>query len=102
MELTLKMTFDELMHIAQIRTSVPMEKRALFAFQSSNVVRRCADLVDNMVQLLGGRAIYMSSDIIQPWLDIMAARAHVANDPANRTSDVVGTMMGEAPTFTFV
>jgi 3-hydroxy-9,10-secoandrosta-1,3,5(10)-triene-9,17-dione monooxygenase len=79
-----------------------MEKRALFAYQSSSVVRRLARLVDDMVQLLGGRAIYMSSDIIQPWLDLNAARAHVANDPANRTSDVVGTMLGEPAAFTFL
>ena len=54
-----------------------------------------------MVQLLGGRAIYMTSEIIQPWLDINAGRAHVANDPGNRYGDVVGSMFGEAPTFTF-
>lgn len=35
-------------------------------------------------------------------LDLNAARAHVANDPANRTADVLGTMAGEAPGFTFV
>lgn len=102
MELTLKAAFDELMAIAESGQPVPMEKRALFAYQSSNVVRRCADLVDDMVQLLGGRAIYMTSEIIQPWLDILAARAHVANDPANRTGDVVGSLIGEAPTFNFV
>ena len=51
---------------------------------------------------MGGRAIYMSSEIIQPWLDLNAARAHVANDPGNRTTDVVGTMLGEAPGFTFL
>jgi len=55
-----------------------------------------------MVQLLGGRAIYTSSEIIQPWLDLNAGRAHVANDPNNRTSDVVGTILGEAPAFTFL
>lgn len=102
MELTLRTTFDEQMALAATGTPLPMEMRALAAYQSSRVVRRCAGLIDDMVQLLGGRAIYMSSDIIQPWLDVMAARAHVANDPANRTGDVVGTMMGEAPTFTFV
>jgi 3-hydroxy-9,10-secoandrosta-1,3,5(10)-triene-9,17-dione monooxygenase len=79
-----------------------MERRALFAYQSSNVVRRMADLVDDMVKLLGGRAIYMSSPVLQPWLDLHAARAHVANDPANRVSDVVGTLLGEPPAFTFV
>ena len=102
MELTLKTTFDDLMDIANRGEPIPMEKRALYAYQSSNVVRRLADLVDDMVQLLGGRAIYMSSEILQPWLDIHAGRAHVANDPNNRTSDVIGTMLGEAPTFTFM
>jgi 3-hydroxy-9,10-secoandrosta-1,3,5(10)-triene-9,17-dione monooxygenase len=102
MELTLRTTFDNMLAKAQAGTPPSMEERALAAYQSSTVVRRCAALIDDMVQLLGGRAIYMSSEIIQPWLDVMAARAHVANDPANRTGDVVGTMLGEAPGFTFV
>jgi 3-hydroxy-9,10-secoandrosta-1,3,5(10)-triene-9,17-dione monooxygenase len=102
MEQNLRLTFDDLMAIAESGQPIPMDKRALYAYQSSMVVRRLARLVDDMVQLLGGRAIYMSSEIIQPWLDLHAARAHVANDPANRTSDVVGTMMGEEPAFTFL
>lgn len=102
MELTLKTTFDECMDIAKRGETVPMEKRALFAYQSSTVVRRLARLVDDMVQLLGGRAIYMTSDIIQPWLDLNAARAHVANDPNNRTGDVIGTILGQPPAFTFL
>ncbi len=102
MEQNLRLTFDDLMSIAESGQPIPMEKRALYAYQSSMVVRRLARLVDDMVQLLGGRAIYMSSEIIQPWLDLNAARAHVANDPANRTPDVVGTMMGEEPVFTFL
>jgi 3-hydroxy-9,10-secoandrosta-1,3,5(10)-triene-9,17-dione monooxygenase len=102
MEATLRLTFDDLMSIADSGQPIPMEKRALYAYQSSTVVRRLARLVDDIVHLLGGRAIYMSSEIIQPWLDLNAARAHVANDPSNRTADVVGTMLGEAPTFTFM
>jgi 3-hydroxy-9,10-secoandrosta-1,3,5(10)-triene-9,17-dione monooxygenase len=39
----------------------------------------------------------MTSDIIQPWLDLHAGRAHVANDPGNRTSDAINAMLGEAP-----
>jgi 3-hydroxy-9,10-secoandrosta-1,3,5(10)-triene-9,17-dione monooxygenase len=31
--------------------------------------------------LLGGRAIYLDSPVVRYWLDINAARAHVANDP---------------------
>lgn len=102
MELTLEKTFEELLEIAERGEDIPMEKRALFAYQSSTVVRRLAKLVDDMVELLGGRAIYTSSEIIQPWLDIKAARAHVANDPNNRTKDVVGTMLGQPPVFNFM
>lgn len=102
MENTLRLTFDELMGFATRGEPIPMEKRALFAYNSSTVVRRLADMVDDMVQLLGGRAIYMTSPILQPWLDLHAGRAHVANDPANRTADVVGTMLGEQPAFNFL
>lgn len=97
METTLRLTFDDLMDYATRGVDIPMEKRAFFTYQSSTVVRRLASLVDDVVQLLGGRAIYMTSDIIQPWLDLHAGRAHVANDPANRTGDAIGTMLGEAP-----
>ena len=102
MELTLKATFDDLLAMAERGEEIPLEKRALYTYQSSTVVRRLARLVDDMVQLLGGRAIYTTSEILQPWLDLNAARAHVANDPANRTKDVVGTMLGQAPVFTFL
>ena len=102
MEATLRLTFDAMMASAGRGESITLEHRALYAYQSSTVVRRLARLVDDMVQLLGGRAIYMSSEIIQPWLDLNAARAHVANDPANRAGDVVGTMLGEPPAFAFV
>ena len=102
MEQTLKLTFEDLMGYAERGETIPMEKRTLYAYNSSAVVRRLADLVDDMMQLLGGRAIYMSSPIIQPWLDLNAGRAHVANDPNNRTLDVVGGLLGQEPTFTFL
>lgn len=102
MELTQRATFDEMMGYAERGETIPMARRGIFAYQSASVVRRMAALVDDMVKLLGGRAVYMSSPILQPWLDLHAARAHVANDPANRTSDVIATMHGEAPAFTFI
>ena len=102
MEQTLRLSFDDLMSLAEEGREIPMQKRALYAYQSSTVVRRLAELVDGMVQLLGGRAVYTSSAIIQPWLDLNAARAHVANDPNNRTTDVVGTLCDQAPTFKFL
>ena len=102
MEHTLRLTFDDLMDLAQQRLPIPMAKRAHYAFNSASVVRRMADLVDDIVQLLGGRAIYTSSPIIQPWLDLNAGRAHVANDPNNRASDLVNTALGHQPSFNFL
>jgi len=102
MEATLRLSFDDLMGHAERGEAIPMEKRALFAYNSSSVVRRLADLADEMIQLLGGRAIYMTSPIIQPWLDLNAGRAHVANDPNTRTADVIGTMLGEPVANTFL
>ncbi len=102
MEQTLRLTFEDLMAHAERGEAIPMEKRTRYAYNSSSVVRRMAELVDDMVKLLGGRAVYMSSAIIQPWLDLHAGRAHVANDPNNRTTDFVGGMLGQAPTFTFL
>ena len=102
MEQTLRLTFDDLMDYAERGEPIPMQKRTQYAYNSASVVRRMADLVDDMVKLLGGRAIYMSSPIIQPWLDLHAGRAHVANDPANRTADLVGGLLGREPGFTFL
>ncbi|MBM3512210.1 MAG: flavin-dependent monooxygenase [Alphaproteobacteria bacterium] len=102
MEVVQQLTFEELISLADQGKAIPMERRAMFAYQSSTVVRRMVDLIDDVMQLLGGRAIYTSSAIIQPWLDLNAARAHVANDPNNRTGDVIGTMMSESPTFNFL
>lgn len=102
METTLRLTMDELLGYAERGEAIPMEKRTFFAYQSSTVVRRLADLVDDIVKQLGGRAIYMTSDILQPWLDLHAGRAHVANDPNNRTSEAVSVMLGADPLNPFV
>lgn len=102
MEAVLRRNMDEMMACAVAGQDVPMEKRTLYRYQSASVVRRCADLVDDLLPLLGGRAIYMSSPIVQPWLDLNAARAHVANDPNNMAGDVVGSLTGQPPGFMFL
>lgn len=102
METALRLTFEELMGYAERGEAIPMEKRTFFAYQSSTVVRRLADLIDDIVKQLGGRAIYMTSEIIQPWLDLHAGRAHVANDPGNRAGEAIATRLGAAPLNPFV
>lgn len=102
MEATLATSFDQMMSKAKRGEPLDMAERTLNRYQSSTVARRCADLVDELLPLLGGRAIYMSSPIVQPWLDINAARAHVANDPNNMAADLVNGMIGEPPSFLFL
>lgn len=102
MEVVLRRNMDDMLGHAERGEDVPMEKRVLYRYQSASVVRRCAELVDDLLPLLGGRAIYLSSPVIQPWLDLNAARAHVANDPNNMAGDVVGDLLGQAPAFMFL
>ena len=102
LEAVLQRNMDDMMAYAKAGEDVPMEKRVLYRYQSASVVRRCADLVDELMPLLGGRAIYMSSPLVQPWLDLNAARAHVANDPNNMAGDVVGGLLGQPPAFMFL
>lgn len=102
MECVLDRNFTEMMRHARAGEPIPMDKRTLYRFQSSSVVRRCAALVDELMPLLGGRAIYLSSPIVRYWLDLNAARAHVANDPNNFGPDLANGLLGEAPAFMFL
>jgi 3-hydroxy-9,10-secoandrosta-1,3,5(10)-triene-9,17-dione monooxygenase len=102
MEVVLRRNFDGMLAHAEAGEAIPMEKRTLYRFQSGSVVRRCAALIDGLLPLLGGRAVYLSSPVVQPWLDLNAARAHVANDPNNFGPDVVNVLLGEQPGFMFL
>jgi 3-hydroxy-9,10-secoandrosta-1,3,5(10)-triene-9,17-dione monooxygenase len=89
MKTVLKRNFEEMMSRLNAGEEIPIPDRLRYRFESSQVARRCAALCDELMPLLGGRAIYMDSPLVRYWLDINAARAHVANDPA-----VVGTSLG--------
>jgi 3-hydroxy-9,10-secoandrosta-1,3,5(10)-triene-9,17-dione monooxygenase len=58
-----------------------IEERVQFRYESAVVVDKCAELVTRLQHNLGGRGIYLSSPVIRRFLDIHAARAHVANGP---------------------
>ena len=102
MNVVLDRNFSDMMASARAGEGLTMEKRVLYRYQSASVVRRCAALVDTLMPLLGGRAIYNTSPIVRFWLDLNAARAHVANDPNNFGPDLANGLMGEAPAFMFL
>jgi len=97
LEIVLAHSFDSMMATARAGLPIPVEDRIKYRYQSSTVVRRCAALVDEMMPLLGGRAIYTSSPLVRYWLDLNAARAHVANDPGNIAGDLAASLMGKTP-----
>ncbi|MDB5583599.1 MAG: acyl-CoA dehydrogenase type 2 [Bradyrhizobium sp.] len=81
MKTVLHRNFDEMMECLETGEEIPIENRVRYRFEAGGVSRKCAALVDGMLPILGGRAIYNSSPVLQYWRDIMASRAHVANNP---------------------
>jgi 3-hydroxy-9,10-secoandrosta-1,3,5(10)-triene-9,17-dione monooxygenase len=102
MAAVLDRNFADMMAGARAGEALAMQKRVLYRYQSTSVVRRCAAMVDSLMPLLGGRAIYLSSPIVRYWLDLNAARAHVANDPSNFGPDLANGLMDEPPSFMFL
>ena len=102
LDAVIERNFERMMAYVRAGQDVPMDVRALYRYHSATVVRRCADLIDDMMPLLGGRAIYNDSPIVRFWLDANAARAHVANDPYNFGVDLANGLMGEGPQMMFL
>lgn len=102
MKTLLYRNFDEMMAAMREGRELSMEERIRYRYQSSQISRRCVDLVDDLMPLLGGRAIYTDSPIVRYWLDLNASRAHVANDP-NLIGNSLGQLyMGQQPQEFFV
>jgi 3-hydroxy-9,10-secoandrosta-1,3,5(10)-triene-9,17-dione monooxygenase len=89
MKTVLHRNFAEMLACLRAGREIPINDRVRYRYESSQIARRCADLCDELMPLLGGRAIYMDSPVVRYWLDINAARAHVANDPT-----LIGTSLG--------
>ena len=95
MKSVLRRSFDEMMARLRAGEEIPIPDRLRYRYESSQIARRCADLCDELMPLLGGRAIYMDSPLVRYWLDINAARAHVANDPGIIGSSLGAMYLGE-------
>lgn len=89
MKVTLHRNFNEMMMRVSEHKEITLQERVHWRYQSAQIGRRCAALVDDLLPLLGGRAIYNDSPIIRYWLDINASRAHIANDPT-----LIGATLG--------
>ena len=78
---TLFRNMDVLYSAAEEGTPNTIEERVQFRYDSAVVVGMCAEIVTKLQHNLGGRGIYSVSPLVRRFLDLHAARAHVANVP---------------------
>lgn len=102
MRLVLLRNFSSMMQAARDGQAIPVETRVEYRFQSAAVAERCATHVNRLQRYCGGRGIYLSNPITRTFLDLHAARAHVANniDPYGRNYG--GVLMGQHNTDFFI
>lgn len=91
---TLRSSFDSMLASVENQGSIPMEDRLRFRLEAATIARRCARQVDSIMEILGTAGIYNDSPVLPFWRDIMASRAHFANNPDNLEISVGGYSLG--------
>lgn len=81
LEGTLYRNMDALYSAAKAAVPNSIEDRVRYRYDSALVVDKCTELVTRLQHNLGGRGIYSASPLVRRFLDLHAARAHVANGP---------------------
>lgn len=101
-------TVDELVCILDRNLDVmangelSLEDRIKFRYQASQVIDRCIEAIDLLMDSAGGRSVYTGSEIQQLFLDIHTARAHVANNPTTFGRNYANNLLGAENTDFFV
>ena len=91
---TLRTSFDAMLHHAETSGMIPIEERLRYRYEAGTIARRCARAVDSMMEILGTAGIDSSSPVLPFWRDIMASRAHFANNPDNIEASTGGHLLG--------
>ncbi|MCG8316921.1 MAG: flavin-dependent monooxygenase [Pseudomonadales bacterium] len=81
LKLKLLANFDVLMNDARDGKQTDINQRIQYRFEASTVPEECLQAALELQKMLGGRAIFTSSTLQRIVLDILAGRAHVANNP---------------------
>lgn len=94
LKLRLYNIFDELMADARAGVPTDLNKRIQFRYESAAVPELCLAEVLEMQKMCGGRAIFTDSPLQRFVLDILAGRAHVANNPYPFARNYGGVQLG--------
>ena len=102
--LKLKLThnFDTLMGDVRNGQQTDIETRIQYRFESANVPEQCLQEVLELQKMCGGRAIFTNSPLQRFVLDILAGRAHVANNPYQFGRNYGGVQLGLDNSDTFL
>jgi 3-hydroxy-9,10-secoandrosta-1,3,5(10)-triene-9,17-dione monooxygenase len=102
MKVSLYKIFDDMMATVRQGKDVPADERVFVKYQASRVARRCADIVDELLLLSGARGIFADNEIVRPWLDLKAGRAHIANNSNLAGLTLGGSFLGAPVMDTFL
>ena len=94
LKLRLKDIFDQLMTDARAGQPTDMTKRIQYRYESAAVPEQCLAEVLELQKMCGGRAIFTNSPLQRFVLDILAGRAHVANNPYQFGRNYGGVQLG--------
>jgi 3-hydroxy-9,10-secoandrosta-1,3,5(10)-triene-9,17-dione monooxygenase len=94
--------FRVMMDAARDGTPLPIKTRVQYRYHSAAVAERCASHVSRLLRYCGGKGIYLSNPLTRIFLDVHAARSHVANniDPFGRNYG--GILLGRDNTDFFI
>jgi len=86
--------FDQLMSDARKGQATDMNTRIQYRYESAAVPEACLNEVLELQKMCGGRAIFTDSPLQRFVLDILAGRAHVANNPYKFGRNYGGVQLG--------
>ena len=93
---TLRRNTARLMECARTGETMAMAEALQLRLHLTAIVRRCADLVENLMPYLGARAVFLDNPFTRFWLDLSAARVHPGNDPSSVGADLGKLLIGDA------
>ncbi|NPU91217.1 MAG: flavin-dependent monooxygenase [Gammaproteobacteria bacterium] len=94
LKLRLNVIFDRLMDDARRGEATDMTQRIQYRYESAAVPEACLAEVLELQKMCGGRGIFTSSPLQRFVLDILAGRAHVANNPYQFGRNYGGVQLG--------
>ena len=71
-----------------------IEQRVRYRYEASLVADRCIEAMDLLMDVAGGRSVYLGSEFQDLWHDVRMSRAHVANNPTGFARNYANVLMG--------